>query len=91
MNDEMTMRIGNRRADFAKEFQPFDQRKARARCNTSSMGSPSTYSMTKYGRPLSVVSAVKEPRNIWVIEAGEDLPLIPEMPQDRIGVRAAFD
>ena len=52
------------------------------------MGTPSTYSMTKYGRPLVGGPAVQQPGDVGVLEAGQDLALVLEALQQEGGIGA---
>ena len=54
MDDGAAVRVGDRGADLAEQLQPLGESRACA-SQYSSIGRPSTYSITKYGRPSSVV------------------------------------
>ena len=75
VDDEIAMRILRRLAH--RQEQPhtlLDAERSRS-SRWTSIGLPSTYSSTKYGVPSSVAPAVEQPRDVGVIQRGEDLPL----------------
>ena len=90
MNDKMPVRVGNRGADFAKQFQPFDNGE---RVRVAVLVDRKSFDVfhDEIGKAVPRRPAVEQPRNVRVIEAGQNLPLVAEMAQDRIGVHAAFD
>ena len=55
------------------------------------MASPSTSSMTRYGRPSSERAAVDEARDAGMVEATQDAALVAEARQHGVGVHAALD
>ena len=57
----------------------------------SSIGRPSTYSITKYGQPFDRRSTVEQASDVGVIEPGKDLSLVAEALQHRVAVHPAFD
>ena len=90
MDDQVLMRVLHGRADVGEEAQPRADVELAARSQYVVIGTPSTYSITRYGRPSLGDAAVEQPRDVRMDEAGEDLALGEEPLMQRIvGVAGA--
>ena len=89
MNDKMPVCVGDRAADFAKKRQPFDDGKL---MRVAVLVDRKSFDVLHHEIRKAILCrpAVEQPRNVRVVEARENLPLVAEVPQDGICVHATL-
>src|SRR5262245_195845 len=87
MNNKMAMRVRHRRANIEKERENLSGGKPRFAAILRD--APSRHVLhDDVGQTFGGGAAVKQPGDIRMIQAGENLPFAPETLQDKVGVHA---
>ena len=90
MDDQVLVGVLDRRADLAEEVQPRGGVQAlRVAVVDDRLALDVLHH--EVGQAVRRRAAVEQAGDVRVLEAGEDLPLVPEAPHDRLGVHAALE
>ena len=91
VDDRLLVRVLDALADLDEELEPLlgVERCWVSQCSV--IGTPGTYSMTKYGRPSGVLPAVEHLGDGGVVHQGQGLPLGLEAGHHLLGVHARLD